>query len=78
MCDKAVSEDSFIIKYSRNRYKTREMCNTAVDDFLVALKFVSDWFVTSKMIKNLRGALFQDDNILFFDENSGNVTFSSD
>ena len=26
-------------------------CDEAVDDCLAALKFVPDWFVTSKMIK---------------------------
>ena len=40
-----------------DQYKTQEMCNKIVDDFLAALKFVSDWFVTSKMIKNLLTAL---------------------
>ena len=29
------------------------MCDKAVNDFLPALKFVPDWFVTSKMIKTL-------------------------
>ena len=53
------------------------MCDKAVDNFLSALKFVPDWFVTSKMIKNLDDAIFSDD-ILFFDEDSGNVTISSD
>ena len=28
------------------------MCDKAVDDFLPALKFVRDWFVTRKMTKN--------------------------
>ena len=28
------------------------MRNKAVDDFLPALKFIPNWFVTSKMIKN--------------------------
>ena len=28
------------------------MCFEAVDDCLAALKFIPDWFVTSKMIKN--------------------------
>ena len=37
-----------------------------VDDFLPALKFVSDWFVTSKMIKKLSAALYADDGLLFF------------
>ena len=54
------------------------MCIKSVDDFLPALKFVPDWFVSSKLIKNLHSALFTDDDILFFDENSSNFTFSSD
>ena len=40
------------------------MCDKAVDDFLPALKFVPDWFVTSEMIKELLAALYADDNIL--------------
>ena len=27
------------------------MCDEAVNDFLAALKLISDWFVTGKMIK---------------------------
>ena len=46
MCDKVVSEDSFMLKYCLSRYKTQEMCDKGVDDFLPALKFVPDWFVT--------------------------------
>ena len=52
------------------------MCNKAVDDFLPASKFVLDWFVSSKMIKTFLTALYSDNNILFFDEYSGNTTFS--
>ena len=33
------------------------MCDEAGDNSLAALKFISDWFVTSKMIKNLYTAL---------------------
>ena len=40
------------------------MCDRAADECLVALKFVPDWFVTSKMIKNLFTALYADENIL--------------
>ena len=41
------------------------MCDEAVDDCLVAIKFVPDWFVTSEMIKKLFTALYADGNILF-------------
>ena len=53
MCDKAVSNYPFMLKSSLDRYKTQEMCDQAVDDFLSALKFVPDWFVAGKMIKKL-------------------------
>ena len=52
-------------------------CDKAVDDFLPALKYVPSWFVTSKMIRKLFHALITDD-ILFFDKDSGNATFSND
>ena len=53
------------------------MCDKTVDYCLAALKFVPDWFVTSKMIKRLFTALYADENILFFNEYFGNVIISS-
>ena len=38
------------LKYCHDKYKNQEMCNKAIDDFLPALNFVSDQFVTSKTI----------------------------
>ena len=40
------------------------MCDEAVDDCPPALKNITDWFVTIKMIKKLFTALYADDNIL--------------
>ena len=54
------------------------MWDKAVDDFLPTLKFVPDWFVTSKTIKKTLWCCTTDDETFFFDEDSGNVTFSSD
>ena len=54
-----------------DQYKTQEMCDKIVDDLLPALKFVPDWFVTSKMIKKLLTALYADDIILYFNKDSG-------
>ena len=48
----------------------------AINDSLAALKLFSDWFVKSKMIKKVYTALYADDNILYFNEDSGNVVFS--
>ena len=39
-------------------------------------KAVPDWFVTSKMIKNLFTAFYVVDNILYFNEDSGDTIFS--
>ena len=39
------------------------------------LKFVPDWFITSKMVKIHFTALYADENILYFSEYSGNVVF---
>ena len=38
------------------------MCDISLDDFLPALKFVLDWFVTSKMITKFHTTLYADDN----------------
>ena len=52
------------------------MCDKAIDDSVVALKLILHWFVTSKMIKKLFTALYADDNIHYFNEDSCNVIFS--
>ena len=52
------------------------MRDEAVDESLVALKLIPDWFVTSKIIKNLFTALYADENILYFNEDSRNIVFS--
>ena len=77
MCDKVLSEDPFKSKYCYDRYKTQEICNKSIEDFLPASKFVLDWFVTSKMVQKLFTALYADDNTLFFDEYSGNITLGN-
>ena len=51
------------------------MCGEAVDDCLFALKFVPDWFATSKMIKILFTAFYSYGNILYFNEDSGKADF---
>ena len=50
MFDRAVPNDPFMLKNCLNRYKTQEISNKAVDDFLPASKFTPDWFATSKII----------------------------
>ena len=72
MCDKAVdtflfvfdsvsdqylSKEPIMLKYYPDKYETQEMCDKAVD-YLLTLKRLPDWFVTSKM--------FEKFDILFF------------
>ena len=44
------------------------MCHEPLDDCLSTLKFIPDWFLTSKMIKKLFTAFYEDDYILYFNE----------
>ena len=55
---KLFPKKNFILKYCLGRYKTQEIWDEAVDAFLPALKFVPDWFFTSKMIEKLDNAVF--------------------
>ena len=52
------------------------MCDKPVDNSLAALKLVTDSFVTSKMVEKLYTALYADENMLNFDEDSSNVVCS--
>ena len=76
MCGKVASENPFLMVHCPDKYKTQKRCDKAVDYSLPALKLTLDWFVTSKMIKKLYTALYGDENILYFDKDSGNVVFS--
>ena len=40
------------------------------------MKLIPDWFVTSKMIKKRFTALCADENILYFNEDSGDAVFN--
>ena len=77
MCDRNISEDPFSIRYISNQYKTQQMCDKAAHDCLAALKFVPDWFAASEMIKILFTAFYADENIFYFNEDSGNAVFTS-
>ena len=48
MCDKIVFKEPFILKYCFDRFKTQEICDKAVDGFLLTIKFIPDWFVMKK------------------------------
>ena len=66
-----------MLKYSLDRDKTQEMSDKAADSFLPTLKFVSDWFVTSKMTENFDKAVFSIDDMVLGDIDSDFITFFS-
>ena len=51
-----------MLKYCHDKNKTSEMCVKAVDAYLLALKFVSDWFVA-----RWKTSVFSNDDIIFGD-----------
>ena len=65
-----------MIVYCPDKFKTQRRRDNAVDDFLAAMKLIPDSFVANKMIKKLFTALYADENILYFNEDSGNVVFN--
>ena len=75
-CGRVVSEESFLIVYCPDKHLTQRMCDEAVDDPLAALRLIHYWFGTSRMIKKLYFALCTDENVLYFNEDSGNFIFS--
>ena len=40
MCDRAISENPFMLVYCHDRYDTQRMCDVC----LVSLQFVPDWY----------------------------------
>ena len=70
MCDRVVSEDAFLIVYCPKKYITQKMRDKAVDDSLAALKLIPDQFFKSNMINKFFPALYVDENILYFNEDS--------
>ena len=78
ICYKVVHSCFFVFYSLPDQYKSQIICDEADDDSLAVLKLIFDSFVTSKMIKKLYTAFYADDGLLFFDEDSGDVTFCRD
>ena len=53
MREKAVSKESFMLKYCLDRYNTQEVFEKVVDAFLPLSKFVPYWFVPYWFVKKL-------------------------
>ena len=50
MCIKALGVDPWQLKYVSDHFKTQEMCDKAVRDYLFSLRLVLDWLVTQQQI----------------------------
>ena len=53
--NRVISKDLFLIIYCPDKYIIQKLCDEAVDDSIATLKLITDWdwFVTSKMVKNI-------------------------
>ena len=61
--------------YCHDKYKTQRTCDKILDSYLLALKFVPDWFVTSNITEELDNTKFSDDYTVFGDIDFDFVTF---
>ena len=57
-----MTEDPFMLVYCPDKYKTQRMYDEFADDSLAALRFIPDWFVTSKMFERLDTTLHAKDD----------------
>ena len=48
MCDDAVCNNPYTLKYVPDKLKTQEMCDDVVHKDAWLLKYVPDWFETQK------------------------------
>ena len=65
ICEVVVYLYPFLSVYCPNKYKTQTMYDKAVGNCLAASKFISDWFVASKMLEKFDNASGANDGILF-------------
>ena len=71
-----ISEDPFLITYCPDEYKTLRMSDETVDDSLAALNILLIDLLKIKQFKKIYTALYRDENILYFNKDSGYVVFS--
>ena len=49
MCIRAILENSGTLESSPNQYKTQELCNRPVNNYLFTTLFVGDWYKPQEM-----------------------------
>ena len=79
MCKKAVSEEPFTLKNCLDKHNSQELCgDKVVDACLLLSKFVPYQFVTNKILRDLDNAEISNDDIVFVNVHSDDVTYFSD
>ena len=91
MCNKAVLKWCFVFDSIADQYKTQEICDIVVSLHPYVIVYCPDKYITQKMFYEAvddsfsnsietysRLVCYADDDLLFFDEDSGDVTFCCD
>ena len=55
---KLVFNEHFVLIYCLDEYKTRQMCDKAVDSYLPVLRFNPDWFVAMTLTEKFDNTVF--------------------
>ena len=71
ICDIVVSLYPFLIVHYPDKYKAQKMCDEAVDDYLAALKSISDWFFTRKILEKFDNNFHEEWRILKNNDKNG-------
>ena len=75
ICEKFVCKEPFVLKYFLSKYKSQEMCSKAVDACPLLLILVPDLCVANNVVKDLDDTVSFNDNKIFVNADSDNVTF---
>ena len=61
MCEKAVENEPYSLKFVPDHFKTEELCDQVVKDDSSSLQFVPDWFITQQQIDLQYDDYYDDD-----------------
>ena len=68
MCERAVENEPYNLKYVPDHFKTQGICDKAVRDDSSSLQYVPDWFVTRERVD-----MWYDDNKYCDDDDEDNA-----
>ena len=66
MCERAVENESYNLKFVPDHFKTHEMCEKAVKGDPYSLQHVPDWFATRELVTMCYDNIeYQDDDVWY-------------